>query len=45
MSDPQRPPYEDVFDEGDVDETVDLDKHATVARPMPVAVASRSPAR
>jgi hypothetical protein len=35
MSDPQRPPYEDVFDDADVDTTVDLDKHATVARPMP----------
>jgi hypothetical protein len=39
MSEPtphgQRPPYEDVFDDVDADETIDLDKHATVARPMP----------
>jgi hypothetical protein len=33
MSDPQRPPYEDVFDEGDTDETVDLAKSVPMRRP------------
>jgi hypothetical protein len=33
MSDPQRPPYEDVFDDEDVDTTVDLDKSVPMRRP------------